>query len=142
MRTLLITAAFVSSMAAQAEVYRWVGDGGTVHFSDEPRPGGASERIEIRDVNTAESVDVEPSAGPATGDRVILYSASWCGHCDRARAYFERNDIAFAEYDVETTRRGRRFLDGLESNSVPVIVVGDRRLIGFGVERFERLHAQ
>lgn len=142
MRTTILIAALSALAPAHAEVYRWVDDSGTVHFSDEPRGGGEAERIELRDVNTAKSVDVEPSDGPPAAEEVVFYSATWCGYCDRARAYFQRNDIPFVEYDVEESRRGRRYLAGLETNSVPVIVVGDRRMIGFSVERFERLYGQ
>lgn len=131
---------------AHAEVYRWVDEDGTVHYSDEPREGGQeAEQVDIPEVNSAESVDVSTlesrDASDSSGDaEVIMYSASWCGYCDKAGTYFERNGIPFTEYDVEDSEKGRTDHAEMSTDSVPVILVGDQRMIGFSVERFERLY--
>lgn len=136
----------LTGSVAQGEVYRWVDDKGTVHYSDEPRENrGRAERVEIRELNSADSVDVSDieSGASSTGEgsaEVTMYSASWCGYCDKARAYFERNDIPFTEYDVEDSRKGRRDHEQMDTDSVPVILVGDKRMVGFSAERFERVY--
>jgi len=131
---------------AQAEVYRWVDDEGTVHYSGQPREdGGRTERVEIREVNSADSLEVDAaeldgSSAAAGSAEVTMYSASWCGYCDKVRAYFERNDIPFTEYDVEDSRKGRRDHARMETDSVPVILVGDKRMVGFSPERLDHLY--
>jgi glutaredoxin len=69
-----------------------------------------------------------------------MYSASWCGVCDRARRYFRAHAIAFREYDVETTAKGRLDYRRLRATGVPVILVGEKRLDGFSERSFERLY--
>jgi glutaredoxin len=95
----------------------------------------------LREVNTANSVSVGPASDDAAADRVVLYSTAWCGYCDRARAYRRRNDIAFREYDVEASRCGQRYRARTGIDRVPIIRVGDRRMVGFTPERFEALYA-
>ncbi len=141
----LLLAVLVAPLA-QAEVYRWVDEDGTVHYSDEPHEGGdKAEQVDVPEVNSAESVDVSTAAATGAsadngGGEVIMYSASWCGYCDKARAYFERNGIPFTEYDVEDSDKGRKDHAQMGTDSVPVILIGDKRMVGFSVERFERLY--
>ena len=71
-----------------------------------------------------------------------MYSASWCVVCKRARDYFRRQGIAFAEYDIDTDPRGRREYQALGARGVPVILVGDKRMNGFSEEKFARLYRQ
>lgn len=143
MRTILLLMFVLVVPVAQAEVYRWVDDDGTVHFSDTPREPGQTQRIDVGEINTAKSVDVE-SIGTdevsAGATEVVLYSASWCGNCDRARAWFQQNDVPFVEYDVEDSRKGRGDFAAMGGKAVPVIVVGDRKMVGFSPERFEQLY--
>lgn len=148
-RPLAIAALAIAVLAAgvaHGEVYRWVDEDGTVHYSDEPHEGDdEAEQVDIPEVNSAESVDVTTSSSggastSATANEVIMYSTTWCPYCDKARTYFERNNIPFTEYDVEESKKGRRDHARMETDSVPVILVGDKRMIGFSIERFERLY--
>jgi glutaredoxin len=87
-------------------------------------------------------VDAE-QPGPAvqaTPD-VILYSASWCGYCRKAREYFKKKGIPFVEIDVEMSTKGREDFARLHGRGVPLILVGDQRLNGFSRYRFDRLYA-
>lgn len=132
---------------AHADIYRWVDSDGTVHFSDEPRgETDAIERVELPPINSIRSVDVVPAAtrSSATRDRseVVMYSASWCGYCDQARDHFQTNGIAFREYDVETSERGRREYTALDGRGVPLILIGDQRMNGFSAQRFDRLYGR
>lgn len=143
MRTMLLLMFVLVVPSAQAEVYRWVDEDGTVHFSDTPREAGQTRRIDVGEINTAKSVDVETIGTDemsAKATEVVLYSASWCGNCDRARAYFQQNDVPFVEYDVEDSRKGRRDFAAMGGKAVPIIVVGDSRMVGFSPERFEQLY--
>ena len=141
MRFVLAMIALSACAGASAEVYRWVDENGTVHFSDSPNGNGGSEQVEIREINSAKSVEVDRVEREARREQdVVMYSASWCGYCDQARAYFEDNDIPFEEYDVETSPKGRRDYAEMGGNGVPVILIGDRRMVGFSAERFAALY--
>ena len=68
-----------------------------------------------------------------TQGKVVLYSTTWCGYCKKARDYFLDQGIAFSEYDVEKSTRGRRDYARLGGKSVPIILVGKTRINGFSV---------
>jgi glutaredoxin len=73
------------------------------------------------------------------GKRAIMYSASWCGVCKKAKRYFEENGITYTEYDVEKSAKGEAEFKRLGAKGVPVILVGNRRMNGFSVDGFEKL---
>ncbi len=72
--------------------------------------------------------------------RIVLYSAAKCPHCSRAKAFLQREGIAFREMDVGKSPRARKALERLGARSVPVLLIGDARLDGFDEPRFWRLY--
>ncbi|SNB46585.1 glutaredoxin domain-containing protein [Geobacter sp. DSM 9736] len=73
--------------------------------------------------------------------KIVLYSVSWCPHCKEAKEYFTSRSIPFINKDVEADET---FMEELstryKSQSVPVIVIGDDKVVlrGFSPERFEK----
>ena len=146
-RTALATLLLVAAPAG-AELYKWVDDDGTVHFSDRAPDEGA-ERVELEPINSVAPVDgLEPAEGAADtgerpqagGGRVTMYSTSWCGYCRRARQYFRAEGIPFTEHDIEASARARRAYNRLGGGGVPLLKVGGRTMNGFSVESFERFY--
>jgi glutaredoxin len=125
-----------------AEIYKWVDEQGQVHYSDQkpedrpvteiPMETRSYQEISYRTVE----VDTRKVAPEA---RVVMLSASWCGSCKKAKQYFRRNGIAFLEYDIEKSSRGKRLYEQLGATGVPVILVGKKRMNGFTEAGFERL---
>ena len=72
---------------------------------------------------------------------MILYSTARCGYCRKARAYFKAHGIAFTDYDVETSTEGQRDYRRMGARGVPVILVGDKRMVGFSESAFASLYA-
>lgn len=68
-------------------------------------------------------------AGTATN--VVLYGTPTCPFCAKARAYLRENHIPFADFDITKDDKGKRDFARLGSRSVPVILVGGRRIDGF-----------
>ncbi len=71
---------------------------------------------------------------------VVMYSTSWCGYCRQARRYFKSKGIKYVEHDIERSRLAKRAYDRLGGNGVPLIVVGENKMSGFSVRRFDRLY--
>jgi len=69
-----------------------------------------------------------------------MYSAVWCVICKQARRYFKKNGIAFKEYDIEKSIKGRRDYKRLNGRGVPIIMVGGKRLNGFDPKSFKTAH--
>lgn len=143
----VVALAFVTASSA-GELYRWVDEQGTVHFSDRAPDEGA-ERIELEPINSVtpvkalEASDAASRAderGQAAGGRVTMYSTSWCGYCKQARQYFRAEGIPFTEHDIEASARARRAYDRLGGGGVPLLEVGTRTMNGFSVDSFERFY--
>lgn len=127
---------------AEAEIYKWLDEKGNAHFSDTAPANQKSEEVEIR-INTFPAVEVKSLAlwqRPVKKGKVIMYSASWCGICKVAKRYFKENHIPHKIYDVEKSKIGRKKFKRLGGRSVPIILVGNKRMNGFSVKRFRKLY--
>lgn len=129
--SMLVLAALVSSSAGAA-IYRWVDADGRVFYSDSPPKQSNAKSVKLPS-NTVAPVTPVPKAQPAAaaGEKVTLYTTTWCGYCKKARAYLNARNIPFDDVDVETTDRGRREYREMGGNGVPVIFVGSRRMDGY-----------
>lgn len=121
---------------AQAEIYRYVDESGRVVYSSEKPANEASARQLVIHQNAISSMQ---SYDEATGKSIVMYSATWCGVCMRARAYFHDQGIVYDEFDVENDPQGRQGYNRLGRSGVPIILVGDRRIDGFSIARFQQL---
>ncbi len=126
---------------AAARIYHWVDDQGHTHFTDSPPQQGKSDRVSVR-VNTyaAPTYESAPSEQAATDSKVILYGTTWCPHCAEARSYFRSHNIPFVEYDVEHSEKGKRDYARMGKVGVPVILIGQTRLVGFSAPRFQQAY--
>lgn len=144
--TIAFLALVFASPATNAEIYRWIDEDGRVHFSDQAPEAVDSETIDVRP-QTYESPSIEALADVvaddinAHEDKVVMYSAEWCGVCKRARSFFLDRNIPFEEYDVENTAKGKRDYKKMGAKGVPVILVGSKRLNGFSPGKFMNLYS-
>jgi len=143
----IFAVAALQAGAASADMYKWADAQGQTHFDDHPPATGKSERV-IPSVNTYSDTEVMKSDwAPSDGSqaappaqKVVMYSASWCGICRKARTYFQRNNIPFVEYDVETSDKGRADYRALHGHGVPIILVGSQRMNGFDARDFNQMY--
>ncbi len=130
------------SMTASAEIYRWTDEKGKMHFTDSPPTGKQVEEVEVK-VNTYSAVEITPLIERlGRKDKVVMYTAAWCGICKKAKKHFQKNGIDYVTYDVEKSRSGKRDYKLLKARSVPIIIIGDKRMNGFNPAKFDRLYAQ
>jgi mycoredoxin len=64
-------------------------------------------------------------------DRVVLFSAEWCGYCDRLRSDLTSAGIAFSELDIEASSLTHGAWETLGGRGVPVTLVGDDIVHGY-----------
>lgn len=110
------------------------------HFSDIPPATDETVNEVDLNINSYESPFIESNRAYNTGNRVIMYSTSWCTYCSKAREYFAANNIDFEEFDIEKSTSTRQEYERIGGRGVPVILVGDQRLNGFNVSSFERIY--
>lgn len=127
-----------------------------VDLSLSPEERGASRYVALVDLTAARedgtypvamasrfgfeaSATVTSSASTASAHHreVILYSASWCGVCRKAKRYLDSVRVPYVEKDIEASRRAAEELGakaqgaGIRPGGVPVIDVGGVLLQGF-----------
>lgn len=126
------------SQASMAEIYSWTDDNGRKYYSSTAPKHQKSQKISIK-VNSYKGVTVDTSSVKA-GNKVIMYSTSWCGYCKKAKQYFNKNNIQFTEYDIEKNARANRQYKRLNGKGVPLILVGKKRMDGFSASEFKRIY--
>jgi glutaredoxin len=76
---------------------------------------------------------------------VTVYYAEWCGVCDRAMNWMDRNGVDYRAVDIEASDANRREMvefcreKGKSPNSVPTIRVGDQIMKGWNASAFKRM---
>lgn len=68
---------------------------------------------------------------PDVHTKVIVYGTDTCPYCIKTRAYLAERHIAFTDIDVDKSDKGRRDFAQLGGKGVPLILIGDRKMIGF-----------
>ena len=127
---------FLLPALASAGIYSWTDENGKIHYGDRPPIDREVQEVTVR-VNTYSApseVTQLDSLTTAKGE-VILYTTQRCGYCRKAKAYLKRKNIRYKEYDVETSKKGRRDYKELNGRGVPIILVGDQRMNGFSEGR-------
>lgn len=68
---------------------------------------------------------------PNSKTKVILYGTAWCGYCTKTREHFRANNVDFIDLDIEKSELARQQHQALGGGGVPVVLVGNRKIIGF-----------
>lgn len=88
-----------------------------------------------KQIFAAETKSRKASSDPS----VVLYTTSWCSYCAKARSFFRRRGITFADYDVEkdsgAARRRRKLHRG---DGVPLAIINGVTILGFDSHQYER----
>jgi glutaredoxin len=72
---------------------------------------------------------------------IVMFSTSWCGVCQRARAFFDTNGLRYTERDVDIDAAANAELRRLTGKgSVPAFLV-DGKLVGPGFSEASLKHA-
>ncbi|MFV2005235.1 MAG: glutaredoxin family protein [Gammaproteobacteria bacterium] len=83
-----------------------------------------------------ETIDCTPEIIASKPD-VIMLGAWWCSYCYKAKKYFQRNNIHYCEYDMESTITGKRLYQEHGGGAVPILLIGDYQLSGFNEQQVE-----
>jgi hypothetical protein len=90
-----------------------VGPDGKITYSNHPPAEGCnkktltfenllSSKVPATAPNTKpmQQQTITPVVAPTSG--VVLYQATWCGYCKKAKAYLASKSIAYREIDIDT----------------------------------------
>lgn len=139
MKYLLLVMLCVLCMNTSAQMYKWTDEKGNVYYGDSNnKPKNVRSEKKVSERNTYTSTSFERTN--AVTDKVLMYSAEWCGYCKKARKYFVANNIPFTEYDIEKDPIGKRRYRQIGGKGVPVIVYKDQRMNGFSETGFKKIY--
>jgi len=140
MKLIVLITTLIFTISVSAEILKWTDSDGRVHFGDKPPPGAETSIVEVR-INTYESPNIEALQEILNPkDKVVMYSAEWCGVCKKAKKYFKANNIPYKDYDIDKSSKGKKDYKKLGAKGVPVILVGKKRLNGFSAATFESIY--
>lgn len=71
---------------------------------------------------------------------VKTYTKLGCSYCDALKAYLEKRKIEFQDFDVEDDEEKlKEMIEKSGQLGVPVILIGTSVVIGFDIDKIERL---
>ncbi|MBP9713381.1 MAG: glutaredoxin family protein [Sterolibacterium sp.] len=121
----------VAGIATAQTTYRWVDQGGRVHYSDQPPPSADGQRMVMKklganviDTGGAFSYETEQAVKNAP---LTLYTSDTCGeNCQRARDLLARRGAPFTEKQIRTLADASEFraATGYKELVVPVLKAG------------------
>lgn len=75
---------------------------------------------------------------PRQREEVILYSATWCGYCTRARAHLDGEGIRYELRDVDNGAIGRELREKTGRGGVPVLDFSGEILRGYSSDAYDK----
>ena len=72
-------------------------------------------------------------------DRVVLYSADWCGWCQKAKQHLDRQGINYELRDIDIPANLDDLVAKTGQKGIPVLDVGGRIVTGFAPDEYDQL---
>ena len=91
---------------------------------------------EIMLANLPDAASEQPVSGQS--ESVILYSATWCGYCKKARAHLDGAGIRYELRDVDNEAIGRELREKTGRGGVPVLDFSGEILRGYSAEAYDK----
>jgi glutaredoxin len=134
MRTPILALLLLMPTLTQAQMYRWVDESGSVHFSDRIPPSGAKD-VQKKSMPAAQSstASLPYALQQAVGNfPVTLYTSEVCKEtCSRARALLDKRGVPYSEVTVRTESELAQLKRLSGDVVVPVMTVGHEVYKGF-----------
>lgn len=122
------------------EMFKWTDKDGTVHFSDKKPAHADAQAVKPKPKTQYFAKKEEPKEEKPVTDTLIMYSASWCGHCKRARAFLNNNNVDFIEKDIDHSKEALLEYQVNGGQGTPFFVYNDKTLSGFNAHSFMKYY--
>jgi len=136
-----------------AEIYKWTDENGKTHFSDAPPNKDKVEKLDEDELAkrissfTQVSVQFVPidfgvNQQANRANSLVMYTTTRCGYCEKARKYFAKNNIDYAEKNITLSDKFKAEFKDFGGTGVPVMFMGEYRMQGFSEARFDTFYAK
>lgn len=72
--------------------------------------------------------------------KIKVYGTSWCHYCNAAREFFKEKRIPFEDINIEKNpEAAKEIIEKSGQMGVPVILIGEKVIVGFNREQIEDL---
>lgn len=146
LRAIGMAACLFAGLTAQAQTtYRWVGNDGKVHYSDQPPPAAQAKDVQQKKLkgNVIETSGLSYDTRKAMKENPLtLYTSGNCKeNCQMARDLLNRRGAPFKEKVVQTADDAAEFKAATGSGelAVPVLVAGSQSEKGFEENSWNRM---
>jgi glutaredoxin len=82
----------------------------------------------------------KPAARKGT-DKVVMYTATWCGPCRRAKAWMAEQGISYRDWDIDTPEGKAALRETGIGGGIPLLIAGGKQVQGFSPEAYESIIA-
>ena len=151
----LITVIALAAAVHAAPIYKSVGPDGRVTYSDRPPPDGVGEKtlnfsnlpasplpesvIRYREELEKRLKDKLSRPKPVRSAQPVLFSATWCGQCRKAKTYLAEHKIRYIEYDIDTEDGMSAYIEAGGKRGVPLLSLRGKTVLGFTPEAYDVL---
>jgi len=73
------------------------------------------------------------------GNKVIVFTSTTCGWCNKLKAYLREKKVRFREVDVSRDADAAKELFRRGHRGVPVVLINNRPVVGFNKQEIDRL---
>lgn len=150
---LLLLSALTLPFAQAQSLYKVITPDGRVLYTNQPPATGKVVKTLTPDAAPATALPPSaaeqlarlqslraPTAGSLGG--VVLFSAAWCGHCTKAKAWLAGKGISYREVDIDTPDGMASFAQAGGGKGVPLLLAGGQRVQGFSPTAYDQLFAR
>jgi mycoredoxin len=76
----------------------------------------------------------------ADGHKVVaIFTTDACPYCAAAKKFLTEKQVDFLEFNLDHSKKARQVFGMLNGRGVPMIIVGESRLVGFDAARLNRV---
>jgi glutaredoxin len=131
-----------------------VGPDGKITYSDhEPEKGQSSKALNFNDLPSSPvppllaelnkpKISQQSRPPPAeVQSRNLIFTASWCGYCKKAKAYLRNKGVSIGELDIDTPS-GRESYRNAGGSGIPLLLYQGRRVQGFSEPAYNAVFVQ
>jgi glutaredoxin len=130
MRAFIAFSLLAFALAAEAQLYRWTDESGTVHYTDTPPPVGAKDvqKKGAARPSGAEAATAQQSYAMQQATKnfpITIYTSKECGDpCKKGLDYLKKRGVPYTEKAVAKQDEIDELVKLAGAPRVPVLVVG------------------